>query len=240
MSCVWGSLLGRWGKWEHTSSVEGCLSTTPGVRVQAEEVGAGQILAISVNLALEVLPCVFQDLPHISGGVTHGDLPVGMLRNVLLQIALHRPDIQRVLLGGTHIVHNLVGCEEGQSIRVALEVLDNAEDATEVADVIGRLGIAAVDGLSAEGSIDVDDHVDTGGIEDASAFVVVEARVDVVDADGVYAEALEEGGIAETDGRVAEGIELVLGLVATLATGLAVVSLGLKVQSFALSQGQTH
>jgi hypothetical protein len=58
---------------------------------------------------------------------------------------------------------------------------------------------------------------------------VVEARVHIVDADGVYAEALKEGGVAEADGGVAEGVQFLVGLVAALAAGLAVILLGLEV-----------
>lgn len=45
--------------------------------------------------------------------------------------------------------------------------------------------IVAVDALAAQRGIDINNHIDTDSIENARTFVVVNAWVDVVDADRV-------------------------------------------------------
>jgi hypothetical protein len=154
------------------------------------------------------------------------------------------PDIWRVLFRTIHIVHDLVRSEEGQRIRVPLEVLDNPEDARQVSYMVRATRVVAVNALSTERRVDIEDHVDTNGIKDASAVIMVERGIDVVDADCVdlvagsvlcweqlfgyalrnivtYTEALEQCSVAQTHGTVAERVLALGGLVACLSARLA-------------------
>jgi hypothetical protein len=81
-------------------------------------------------------------------------------------------------------------------------------------------GFRAVDALAAEWRIDVDDHVDTGGIEDACTLIVVNLWVDVVDADRVDTEALEKRSVAQAYFAIRERILAVLGFVSALTSWL--------------------
>lgn len=94
-------------------------------------------------------------------------------------------DVLRIEFSSSQIVHNLVGSEEGESVGEVLEVLNDAEDSREVIGVVGRPWLCSIDALTRERRIDIEDHVDTGGIEDGGARRVVERRVDIVDTNGV-------------------------------------------------------
>ena len=82
--------------------------------------------------------------------------------------------------------------------------------------------LGPVDALTGLRAVDVDDHVDTGRVEDGGAIVVVKGGVDVVHTDGVGTKLLEHDGIAQTDFLVRQGVTTLLRLVACLAAGLVV------------------
>jgi len=130
------------------------------------------------------------------------------------------PDVGRVVFGRANVVHNLIRSEESQSIGIILKILNYPKNSRQVTFVIRACGVGAVNALATERRIDINDHIDSDGIEDASTLVVVESWVDVVDANGVCAEPLEEGSITKTYGSVAERISFVLRIVSILASRL--------------------
>ena len=161
--------------------LEGRVAAAPRVRVQAQEVGARHVLAAVLGVvALQVGVGVCEDLADVGGGVTDGDCAVGVGGDVVLHLAGEGADVGWVLLGGVHGVHDLVSREEGQRVGVVLEGLDHGEDVLEVGFGVGRARVVAVDVLVFGRGVDVEDDVDSDGVEDGHAFVVVEGRVEVV------------------------------------------------------------
>ncbi len=118
------------------------------------------------------------------------------------------------------VVEDLVAREEGQGVGVVLEGLDDGEGAVEVGGIVRLPGVPAGQGLADEGRVDVEHHVHAGGVEDAGALVVVQVGVDIVHADGVDTQNLEQGGITQADIGVAEGVAAGLLVVAGRAAGL--------------------
>lgn len=92
-------------------------------------------------------------------------------------------DVWRVGLAGVDVVHDFVCREERHCIRIAFERLHNRENAGQVVESVRAARIGAVDALLRR--VDIDDHVDTCGIEDARAKIVVGTRVDIVNTNGV-------------------------------------------------------
>ena len=86
----------------------------------------------------------------------------------------------------TVLVDHLVTSEESEGIWVALERLDDSKNALEVAFVVGADWVLTVQALATSRAIDIQDHVDTSGIEDRRAIIVVGVRVEVVNTDGVH------------------------------------------------------
>ena len=130
------------------------------------------------------------------------------------------PDERWVGFSGIYIVNELISREEEQSIGIALEILHHGEDALEVFCGVRRRWVEKVDTLKRR--VDIQSHVDTGSIEDGGALVVVGSRVQVIDANGVDAEALEEGGITQTGDWIGQGILLGGGLVCRRASNLII------------------
>lgn len=83
------------------------------------------------------------------------------------------------------LVDNLVTTEEGQGVGVSLERIDHLEDTQEISLVVGGPRQATVQSLALDGRVDVEHDIDSGGIVDGHALVVVEYGVDVVDTDSV-------------------------------------------------------
>jgi hypothetical protein len=127
-----------------------------------------------------------QNLAHIGGRVSNGDGAVDVVLDVVLQVTLDGADVHGVVLGSGKVVHDLVSSEEGECVGERLEVLDDTEDACEVVLVVRSPWLGAVDALAGERRVDIQDHVDTGGIEDGHALGVVEGGVDVVYTDSVH------------------------------------------------------
>jgi hypothetical protein len=178
-----------------------------------------------------------QDLAHIGGRVSNGNRAVDMVLDVVLQITLDGSDVHGVVFGCGKVVHNFVRGEEGKSVGERLEVLDDTEDACEIVLVVGSPWLSAVDALARERRVDIQDHVDTSGIEDGHALGMVEGGVDIVDTDSVhlglsaiavcgsnctYTELLHDHRVTETHVGVCEGILLGRGLVSGLTSRLVV------------------
>ena len=145
---------------------------------------------------------------------------------VLLQTASMvqrtHPNILRINFTRRLIVHNLIRRKESECIRVALEILHHAKDPRQVALMIACPRLVTIDRLARKRPVDVQNHVDSSSVEDGSAIIVVECRVDVVHADRVDTETLEHNGIAQANFLVGERIPAGLGHVASLASGLVV------------------
>jgi hypothetical protein len=160
---------------------EGRFAAAPRVGVQAQEVGARHVFAAVLGVvALKVGVCVCEDLADVGGGVTDWDGAVGVVGDVGFHLAGQGADVRRVLLGRVHGVHDLVSREEGESVGVVFEGLDHSEDVLEVGFGVGRARVVAVDVLVVGRRVDVEDDVDSDGVEDGHAFVVVEGWVEVV------------------------------------------------------------
>lgn len=117
-------------------------------------------------VALHVCPSVVQDLTHISGGISHGDGAIRVVLDVILEVALNSSNVHGIILGGGEVVHNLIGGEESESVGESLEVLDDSEDTLQIVTVVRCPWRGAVDTLTGERRIDIEDHVDTSGVED--------------------------------------------------------------------------
>jgi hypothetical protein len=168
-----------------------------------------------------------------------------MLRNVVFEVALHSANIHRVILCSIQVVHDLVCGKEAKSVGQVLEVLHDAKNTREVVAVVAGPWLGAIDALALQRRVDVEDHVDTGGVEDGSASRVIELRIDVVYANSVdlstisqkssgenksrryrhrltYTQSLHHHSITQTDISVREHILALARLVRSLATGLIV------------------
>jgi hypothetical protein len=86
---------------------------------------------------------------------------------------------------GAILVDHLVTSEEAQGVGIVLERLDDPENALEVTLVVRAHWVLTVQALAGRGSIDVENHVDAGGVEDGGTVVMVGFRVDVVHTDGI-------------------------------------------------------
>lgn len=75
------------------------------------------------------------------------------------------------------LVDHLISAEEPKGVGVVLESLDDSENALEITLVIAAHWVFTIQTLTASGSVDIKDHVDTGGVEDGGALVVVGLRV---------------------------------------------------------------
>lgn len=91
---------------------------------------------------------------------------------------------------GCHLFPDLVSSEETQGVWVVLERLHHAEDVGQVTGIVRTRWVGAINGLARKWAVDVQDHVNADGVEDAGALVVVERRVDVVRANGVDLEGM--------------------------------------------------
>jgi hypothetical protein len=83
------------------------------------------------------------------------------------------------------IIHDLVGGEKSQGVWEVLEVLHDAKDAREILRVVACPWLGAIDALTLQRRIDINDHVNARSVEDGGASGVVELRIDVVDSDSV-------------------------------------------------------
>lgn len=196
--------------------------TAPGVGVEAEEVGLAGVVGVTVLGAGQVVEGVDENGANVSSGVADGNLAVGVLGDVVLQVTGDGAQVRGDISGSLNVVHNLVAGEEGQGVGVVLESLDDGEGAVHVSGVVAGPGLETGDTLANQGRVDVEDHVHASGVEDGGASIVVQVGVQVVDTDGVGTETLEEGSIAHADISVAEGILVVLGIVASAAANLVV------------------
>lgn len=119
------------------------------------------------------------------------------------------------------LVDDLVSAEKGQRVGISLEGFDHLEDAVQVALVVGGPRLNTVQRLALHGGVDVENDIDSGRVPDGHALVVVEGRVDVVDADCIrlfvqymfarftektHTHALQHGRVAQTFDGVRQDI----------------------------------
>lgn len=91
------------------------------------------------------------------------------------------------------------------------EGLNDSEDPLQVVSVIGGFGISAVQVFVGKGRVDIEDHIETSGIEDGHAKIMIGYGVDSVDPNSVClccvgnASKEEEKDHSEWDIRLAFG-----------------------------------
>jgi hypothetical protein len=95
-------------------------------------------------------------------------------------------DVHGVILCCTQIIHDFVRGEEAKSVWQVLEVLDDAENARKIVGVVRSPWFRTVDALSWQGRVDVEDHVNSSGVEDRGALRVVKVGVNIVDTNCVH------------------------------------------------------
>lgn len=154
----------------------------PGVRVETEEVSTGRGGVLEVTL--EVVDGVHENVTDVSGGVTDRNGTLGVLGDVVLHVT---DDGTNVLGGGvsSFLVDNLVSSKETEEVVVVLEALNDTKDLLVVDGTVGGPRGAAVEVATLQRVADIEDHVDTGSVEDGSTLVVVERGLQVVNTDGV-------------------------------------------------------
>lgn len=72
-----------------------------------------------------------------------------------------------------HVVDEFVCGEETEGVGILSECVENGERAVEVCGVVRCPWRHLVDGFVGKRRVDVENHVDTGLVEDGCAFVVV-------------------------------------------------------------------
>lgn len=82
-------------------------------------------------------------------------------------------------------VDDFVSGEEPKQVRIILEGLYDGEDTRQEILIVSRGGFFAVEMLARDGSADVQEDVDSGGVVDRHTFIVVQRGVNVVDSNGV-------------------------------------------------------
>lgn len=94
------------------------------------------------------------------------------------------PNIRRGLFG-TLLINHLISREESQSVGVVFESLNDPKDLLEVFGIVAAFGVRSIEAITFQRRVDVQNHVDSGSVEDRRTFVVVELRREVVDTDSV-------------------------------------------------------
>jgi hypothetical protein len=182
---------------------------TPRVVVESEE-----IAALIIGTTVHVLSHLLTVRVDISSRVSDGDGTVSTASDVLSHVTSDSLDIWRSW-GGEIIINNLVTGEESQGVGVVCEGIDGGEDVLEVNGVVGWVGIGSIEGV--EGSVDIEDQVDTCSCQLGHAIIVVGRVVDCVDTDGVDAQLLELYDITLAGCGIGDRVNQVRG-----ATGLVV------------------
>lgn len=198
---------------------EGAL-TAPRVAVQGEHVGAGDVVLLVLNGALEVVPAVLENITNISSRVTDGDGAVGVVLDVVLQVTGDGTDVRGSSAALVNAGDDLVSREESKKVGVVLEVVHNRESAVEVGGVVRLPGKLRVEGLADQRGVDINDHVHAGLVEDTGALIVVDIGAQVVHTDGVDTEHLEQSSVTLANLSVRERVLAVGGIVARAATDL--------------------
>jgi hypothetical protein len=127
-----------------------------------------------------------------------------------------------IRLGGRQIVHDLVGGEKAKRVGEVFKVLNDSEGAGEVVAIVACPWFVAIDTLAWQGRVDVEHHVDAGGVEDGGTLGVVEGGIKIVDAKCVHTQLLHEDCVSQADISISQGILTVGGSVCALASGLVV------------------
>ena len=86
-------------------------------------------------------------------------------------------------MGG--FIDNLITSKESQGVRIVLEALNHTEDARQISLVVACPGLLTIQTIRRHGSVDIKHDVYARSIEDGNAFIVVQGRIDIIDADCV-------------------------------------------------------
>lgn len=122
-----------------------------------------------------------------------------MGRNVILDVSGNGSNILRHLCDRI-FVDNLVGTEETEGIREVLESLDDLEHTSDVVQVVIFPWCNSVERFIGKWTVDINDHIDTSGIEDGGTSGVIDIGIEVVDTNSIHAQSLHEDGIAQAGG----------------------------------------
>ena len=175
----------------------------PRVVVEGEE-----ITALIIGTTVHVLGHLLAVRVDISSRVSDRNGTVSTASDVLSHITSDGLDIGRSW-GGKIIVDNLVTREEGQGVGVVRKRINRGEDVLEVNRVVGWVGIGSVQGV--EGSVDIEDQVDTCSCQLGHAVIVVGCVVNSVDTDGVDAQLLELCDITLASGCICDWVDQIRG-----------------------------
>jgi hypothetical protein len=86
-------------------------------------------------------------------------------------------------LSGINIINHFVCGEKGKSVGIAHKVLNVAKDIIQITSVVASPRSISVERHLRR--VNIDDNVDTGGVEDAHAQIVICCWVNIIDANGV-------------------------------------------------------
>lgn len=138
------------------------------------------------------------------------------------------PNVRRINFRRGPVIDQLIARKEGHCIIIALEGFDDLENVGKVIEVVGARRIVTINGN--ERCVYIKDHVDTGRVEDAGAFVVVRKRIEVVYSDRVdlrtesvsyvaieagktpYTEFLQQRSIPDTSSSIAQHVRVGVGV----------------------------
>lgn len=94
--------------------------------------------------------------------------------NVILHVTLYSSHVGRVLVGSLQVVDDLVAAKEAQKVGVALECLNHREDVVHIVTSICARRVAAVDVLSIQGGVDIENDIYSNTVEYRHTLIVVE------------------------------------------------------------------
>ena len=129
-----------------------------------------------------------------------------MLGNVVFQVAGYSPELCRDRSTLPDRLHVLVSPKKAECVGVILESFDNAKYALQIGSIVGAFQIARIQALVREGGVDIDEHVDADGIEDANTEIMVQRRIKVVNTNSVDAKSLHKSSISQAVGAIAQWI----------------------------------
>ena len=95
------------------------------------------------------------------------------------------PEVRRHGPTTTAIIDDFVSSKEAQCVRVAFKGLHHSEDPCEIPRVVARPWATSIQTLPTQRRVDIKKHVDSNSVEDTGAKVVIQRRIQVIDAQGV-------------------------------------------------------
>ena len=164
-----------------------------------------KVASLVISSAVHVVGELHAVLGDIRSRVSHRNLPVTTVADILAHITSDSLDVFGRQGAVDYIVDDLVAREEGKSVIVVGKSVDGGEDALEVLVVVRLVGVEAVERI--EGSVGIDNDVDPGIGQHLHALVVLLGVVHHVDTDGVDAQLLKLGNVALAHLGVGQGID---------------------------------